>query len=54
MQSLHTTKTYEFNSQEELEAFLLGVEESSGYMEYNIVDDPDLVVDQQWIEENGQ
>jgi len=36
-------KTYEFNTQAELNAFLFGISEMDGWMEYQIVD-PDEVV----------
>ena len=34
-------KTYEFNTQAELDAFLLGIDEMDGWMEYEVVEDAD-------------
>lgn len=33
------TKTYEFETEEEMDAFLYGVDEANGWMEYKIIEE---------------
>jgi hypothetical protein len=41
--------TYSFNTQEELNAFMLGADESNGYMEYEVVESDRFTLDPaQW------